>query len=671
MDSEDRTEFFQDGFQGFPRTLPDNCVEYILFIIDSKLDARTLLTELENVRKAAVQLCSRIASEYIWQRDSFQLQVKRDGDLVYLHGTTDYGDSIEDEWLVVYLLRELTQSFPNLWVRVFDSDGEFLLVEAANVLPKWLSPEIDSNRDWIHQGSLQILPLSASSGEKRPLSLREAIGHIRSNPGSLLHSTFIEAESFYRLEKYPAQITDSLHHSMATIPRKLAYLLHKQPTAIAPAVEAFYLRDPIAMKPLASLSGTLKFPPNDLVTVSVKFTKVLFAQLRSQRFVPPPIWTDLIEAAEKQAADAEGGRINQARLEMGMKVTSGFEMLAASVYKKDNRLAREFAIALEDLEEDLKEDGDQVLPSNKDVEGWSGANRDDDESWLDINFEDFENELQGRQGVGVKKGPKVGFGDSSAQADLRKIVSRFEAFLNDEKAGMDGAEMEDMDHDDDVSDGDEDEDDSEDDSEDEDKAVSFDEEQFSRMMREMMGLPPEEPKNSKVPSPRGLPKPNNAIAETEGGLGDQNDSDDSDDDIQDIQKLSAQMEAELKKLGALRLDSQPKAQKALETKEALQVKGKGKASQEAGDGNNEEEEDSGEEVDIDYNLAKNLLESFKSQAGLAGPASNILGMMGIQLPRDEDEEGEEGEGEGEEEGEEEGEGKVKESNLPNRPKLNQ
>ncbi|KAI1632037.1 SGT1-domain-containing protein [Biscogniauxia mediterranea] len=639
MDSEDRTEFFQHGFEGFPRRLPDNCVEYVLFLIDSTLDARTLLAELENIRKAAVQLCSRIASEYIWQRDSFQLQVKRDGDLVYLHGTTDYGDSIEDEWLIVYLLRELTKSFPNLWARVFDSDGEFLLVEAANVLPKWLSPEIDSNRDWIYQGTLQILPLSASSGEKRPLSLREAIDHIKRKPDSLLHSTFIEAEAFYRLEKYPAQIKDSIHHSMVTIPRKLAYLLHEQPMAIAPAVESFYLRDPIAMKPLASLSGNLKFPPNDLVTVSVKFTKVLFAQLRSQRFVPPPIWSSLIESAEKQAAGAEGSHSNLARLEMGMKVTSGFEMLAASTDKKDNRLAREFAIALEDLEED----GDQVLPSNKDIEGWPDVHRDDDESWLDINFEDFENELQGRQGAGAKKGVQNRFGDSSAQADLRKIVSRFEAFLNDETAGIEGAEMEDMDQDDDIfdEDEDEDEDENENDSEDEDKAVSFDEEQFSRMMREMMGLPPEEPENSKkVWSSSGVSTSNNAISKKKRGPEEEEDDDDDDSNEDEaIQQLSAQMEAELKKLGALRLDTQPGTRKTLETKEALDVKGKDKVSNEA-EGGDDDERGSDEEVDIDYNLAKNLLESFKSQAGMAGPASNILGMMGMQLPRDEDDEGE-------------------------------
>lgn len=65
---------------------------------------------------------------------------------MYLHGRTNYGDSVEDEWLVVYLLRELSKQFLELWVKVVDTDGEFLLIEAANALPRWLNPEIADNR---------------------------------------------------------------------------------------------------------------------------------------------------------------------------------------------------------------------------------------------------------------------------------------------------------------------------------------------------------------------------------------------------------------------------------------------------------------------------------------------------------------------------------------------
>lgn len=46
----------------------------------------------------------------------------------------------------MYLLKELSVRFLNLWIKVVDTDGEFLLIEAANALPKWLNPEIADNR---------------------------------------------------------------------------------------------------------------------------------------------------------------------------------------------------------------------------------------------------------------------------------------------------------------------------------------------------------------------------------------------------------------------------------------------------------------------------------------------------------------------------------------------
>ncbi|KAI1438182.1 SGT1-domain-containing protein [Xylaria sp. CBS 124048] len=632
MDIQDRDELSQGSFKGFPRSLPDNCVEYMLFVLDSKLEPRSLLAELESVRRAAMQLCVATAKDYIWQRDSFQLQVKREDGLVYLHGTTDYGDSIEDEWLIVYLLRRLSNTFPSLWVRVFDSDGEFLLIEAANVVPKWLSPEIDSNRAWIHQGKLQLIPLSASSEAKRPLSLTESVSFLTLQPEALVHSPFIEAEAFYRLEKYPENIKDLMHHSLITIPRKLAYILHEQPAAIAPAIESFYLRDTVALKSLSASPSDLHFPPKDLVTVSTRFTKVLFAQVKSQHFTAPPPWSGIIKPTKNEStAISEQEQKTSSRLELGMKVTSGFEMLAAGAEGKDNRLARAFAILLEDVEED----GDKALPSDEDIAAWPNVRQDDNEAWLDINFEDFDDELQGKQREENKEGQKTGFGDVNTQADLRKIVSRFEDFLNDETAGLEGAELEDMDHDNDSPDEneveEEDKDEDEESSEDEDKAVSFDEDQFDRMMREMMGLPPEGNVDIVTKIPQHTLSSENTSDMKE-------DDEDDEEEEEAIRQLAAQMEAELKGLGALKLDATSKRPKTLDSKESADRKGKDR------DNDQESDQESGDdEVDIDYNLAKNLLDSFKSQAGLAGPAGNLMGMMGMKLPRDEGEEGDDDE----------------------------
>lgn len=49
-----------------------------------------------------------------------------------------------------------------------------------------------------------------------------------------------------------------------------------------------------------------------------------------------------------------------------------------------------------------------------------------------------------------------------------------------------------------------------------------------------------------------------------------------------------------------------------------------------------DDEDENAPVDVSLNLVKNVLESYKSQQGLPGPAGNILGQFGIVLPADED-----------------------------------
>ncbi|PNP56441.1 hypothetical protein THARTR1_03137 [Trichoderma harzianum] len=596
--------------------LSENTVEYMLFVVENQQsEARKARTRLEIIRKAAVELVQSLTKDYIWQREGFEISLKSEHGLLFLHGTTDYGDAIEDEWLIVYILCELTKAHPDLWLRVGDSDGEFLLVEAANVLPRWLSPEIDRYRVWIHLGKIFLIPLSLKGrDESEQLSLVQAVTFLRSNTDALVHLPGIDSEAFHRLKKYPDQISNSIYHALVTIPRAVAYILHALPKTIAPAVEHFYLRDANSLKPILSSSASLQFPPEDLVTVSVRFSKTLFAQLKSQRFDTPPRWEALLRKNAKVELLSKEDQKQFERLETGMKLTCGFEMLAVNAESSKSRVVREMAIMLEDLQED----GSSSLPSNEEMKLWENAGRDDDDSWLDINYEDFERELEGKQAHGSSSKAASGFGEAQTQENLRKIVSRFEAFLNDDAAGLDGAELDRMDVDDD------DEDD--DDEEDQDEEVSFDEEVFSNMMKEMMGIATENPKEG-------------GKARKVEAAEDRTDSDAEED--RDIQELASRMEAELKEYGTLQLDP-PTTERVIKSKEGVEEekeksrsKQKQPLQEESGHAADSTDDEDGE-VDIDYNLAKNLLESFKSQGGMAGPAGNLMGLMGFQLPRDED-----------------------------------
>ena len=614
---------------------------------------------------------------------------------------------MEDEWLIVYLLRELSKQFIDLWIKVIDTDGEFLLIEAANALPRWLNPDIADNRVWINDSKLKIIPPTASPtsativGPPRELEQKEALSIIRDKPDLVEHFPQMEKEAFYRLQNYPTQINASLHRSLITIPRNLAFILHELPSVIAPAVEAFYLRDPIGLKPLHSTdTNGLTFAPKDIVTVSVKFTKVLFAQLKSQQFDSPPAWKGILNDAErKEKTKGEEGKTETDRLEMGMKVTSGFEMLISDGIRRDNRSVREMNILLEDLA------AGEELPNDAEIAEWKDSKREDSEAWLDINFEDFEKELQGKKGatsscapgpcqppptastpapsqlatedgepifgpprpptVSEVKEDGIGFGDAKTQQDLKKMVERFESFLADDEAGHEGAELDDDDYDDD-SDEELSADDNQDDSpdeEDENKQPMLDPKAFARMMREMMGVStsdlddiPDFIPRSEAEIERDLGrkggkeqrKGKKASFEEVESSGEE-DTDAEEDEAEEFKKVMAAMDQELREAGALELDPKPKAPRAAKPAPlpesspnpsgAEDAKGKANADEENDLLNKQSwESESEEEMDIDFNLAKNLLESFKSQAGMAGPGGNLMGLMGMKLPRDEGEE---------------------------------
>ncbi|KAL4775290.1 SGT1 protein-domain-containing protein [Aspergillus nidulans var. acristatus] len=602
--SQEDIEWFKSTFRPIPKPeLPDDCVEYSLHyissnpapaLVDEATDIRARLTE---VQKSAAELTKQLLKDYIWQREAFRLEAtKKDGTTI-LSGRTNFGDSVEDEWVIVYLLRELTKKHKDIWATVTDNDGQFLLAEAAGALPSWLEPEVADNRVWIHQGDLAIIkPKNEKRRVTETISLLEARRIIKDEPNRLMRSTMIQEEAFYRLRNYPKQISENMHSALVTLPRKVAFLLHQKPAYISPAVEAFYLRDPIALRPLRSKNtDDLIFKPEDFVTVSTRFTRTGYAQVKSQDFPAPKSWLDKLPSTENRKV--------YDRADTGMKLTCGFEMLLSDPQNQDKALVREMKLILEDLES-----GDESLPTNEEIQTWD--KREDDEKWLDISFEDLDTELKGKEkGKGTEKPQSAGsFGDANAQENLQRIVAQFEKFLNDDSAGFEGADfIDDYETDSDV------EEDEEEEycSDGEDKEASFDEEEFSRMMKEMMGMPsgPSMPPLNKPPKSS---KPDNRVEELDT---------DSEDDTEQIQQLASEMEAELKGTGVLDLHRPSDVSN-----------GKRAVTRGANEEANSDPESDSENINI--NLVKNLLESLQGQSGTAGPAGNMLSMMNLPMPKD-------------------------------------
>ena len=64
----------------------------------------------------------------------------------FVQGATNCTDAVDDEWFLVWLLRESTRVWDEVVVGVEDEDGEFLLIEGAEGLPKWVTPDNATNR---------------------------------------------------------------------------------------------------------------------------------------------------------------------------------------------------------------------------------------------------------------------------------------------------------------------------------------------------------------------------------------------------------------------------------------------------------------------------------------------------------------------------------------------
>lgn len=75
---KDDFKWFGQGFDGFPKFLPDDCTEYMLYILDAKASDFQIREQLREVQTAATALCRPLLKDFIWQRDHFNLELIQD-----------------------------------------------------------------------------------------------------------------------------------------------------------------------------------------------------------------------------------------------------------------------------------------------------------------------------------------------------------------------------------------------------------------------------------------------------------------------------------------------------------------------------------------------------------------------------------------------------------------
>uniref|UniRef100_A0A8C5QDF3 Ecdysoneless cell cycle regulator n=1 Tax=Leptobrachium leishanense TaxID=445787 RepID=A0A8C5QDF3_9ANUR len=613
----------------------EDFVEYHLFLVSEEpSDAVQRKQILKQYIELILAKFAHLLAPYIWQNQPFNLRyyAKKGNIPAHIGGVTSFGDNIEDEWFIVYLIQQITNEFPALAARIEDNDGEFLLIEAADFLPKWLEPENSSNRVFFYHGKLCIIPLrqvdEEQPGSTKPIELPQALALLSSHSEKLLAAESISKAIRRRLEGYPAKIRDSLHRAHCFVPAGIVAVLKERPNLVSAAVQAFYLRDPIDLKACRVFRY---FTPETRALASVRFTKCLYAQLVQQKFQPDRRSGYMLPALSHPQYKA---------YETGMKLAHGFEILCskcpmpAADAKKSPLQSPLWAGFLDTLKKNDYFKGEmegsvlysellkkselyfqqsvvtpdssasmgpgeevlhllQTLPVNmEELKGEEGnLPPDEDDIWLNISPENLEQILQDAAGPT----DSVPVSDVNEQKyDLSEVTESMKAFIS-KVSSHEGAEVPwDLSN----------------------TPINFDLDSFKRALDNIIGS-----------SPESL------------------DSDDleSEEDFEFLESEEEQQMPPSEALGSLRSYMEVMDQELAQTNIGKSFTRKSNDdSAEPGTVETEQvnmEEKNADEpsyapVDVDLNLVTNLLESYSSQVGLAGPASNLLQSMGVHLPDD-------------------------------------
>ncbi|XP_010444516.1 PREDICTED: LOW QUALITY PROTEIN: protein ecdysoneless homolog [Camelina sativa] len=622
--------------------LPDDTVFFSIFP-DSSLSPAAL----QSLHLEIIDFVSPFTSPYIWQHEPFSLSIALSSScactdtptMPHLHGKLKYGDNLEDEWFAVFLLFRISAAFPSKSIRVWDTDGEFLLIEAAFHLPRWLNPETSLNRVFIRGGDLHIVPRSRLPDPSLVASLRFLIE--RGNESRASDSVQSALKS--RISDYPERAWRSMHRVRVRVPVSVAQVLRHEPLLISLAVEGFYDRDIDSMKHAAKMEKFLsKGRDEEIVLVLVNMSRAMYGQLVQQKFQAPNCYP--MPSVSDRDAYIEA--------ELGMKIACGMEMMyqlrrkdgedgkgiSWSKYKENLEKngyfegllsgSKDYKRLMENAEEYYQKSSsfsrtrdimsapvrriDEILAlpySEDDIKGMEVPVSDSD-SWLYDGEDELNSVLQERQKEmefynskkeSKKKAREKQEAGSSSEAnmnnfDLGDISKSMQQFIQ-KVSSYEGAEVpKNRDF----------------------IEVNLDVDRFMKDIESMLGSQSRDKQAG------------DDSEDSEGSSMDMDFDDFEDDSEGEESNEDAKESFEESYYGAMNEELKNSTlEKSFEHVNQHSSKQREESSK-----TSDEKNDEFTPIDADFNLVKNLLESYSSQQGLPGPASNLLGLMGLQLPKD-------------------------------------
>lgn len=297
-----------------------NEVCFSIYRLESSGKGKTEEVESSDVQRCVDRLMKDIG--YIWQRDTFQFNVGKD----CLYGNVRFDENMDDEWFVVWLLRHVSRDVPGLAVRVWDNDGEFLLIEAAYSLPRWLEPDVAENRVWIMGGKVHCIPKvvhpsgAGWQGIEGPVTLEQAMDALQYHPEDTAEcGRGIEEVIGRKTEAYPGYAKETMHESPAVLPRSIASLIISDPQCISRAVRSFHTS---GAKERRAASRFYCYPvDNGVIPIVVRMNRCQYSQLMLTEYRPPDNspWNRVVEKTDDD--------VYRHACDLGFKIALGFDMM--------------------------------------------------------------------------------------------------------------------------------------------------------------------------------------------------------------------------------------------------------------------------------------------------------------------------------------------------------
>ncbi|XP_055316971.1 protein ecdysoneless [Sitodiplosis mosellana] len=324
-----------DAKRGIEVIRADDFVEYFLFPSLDQLNGDNTAEKLENFRQNVNDSVQQFTVDYIWHKEPFQLVIRtpetarlfneckiQDDLPPHLYGLTFYGENIQDEWYIVEIINHLTKIYPHVIGRIFDADGEFLLIEAADVLPGWANPDTCAQRVFMHNGRIIIVQNETTECETNAvLPVSVGLKRIREDVNLYESDAIMKCieQRFVGTKK-----STLLHRACIYLPISAALLLKQNPQLISYAVRAFCNRDEIDMKLCRAMKH---FPPETRVFTQVTFTKCLYALLTYHNYKPSHRTGWNLPNEKSNTFTAHN---------LGMKIACGLEICASKVQNEQN-----------------------------------------------------------------------------------------------------------------------------------------------------------------------------------------------------------------------------------------------------------------------------------------------------------------------------------------------